>query len=116
MLNKAIFSAFFDTKTNSANSKLNQNRLNNNRILNLTTSQHLQNEFNNLQSNNLNETISANYLICNHYLYIDNFFDNSIDIYSAFIIHKIIVSIICLLLGMFFILVGKLLIKNNFSF
>ena len=96
-----------------ANSKLNnQNRLNSNRILNLTTSQHLQNELNNQQLNSLNETTTANYLICNHYLYIDNFFDNSIDIYNAFIIHKIIVSIICLLLGMFFILVGKLLMTN----
>ena len=107
MLNKAIFSAFFD-KSNGI-SKQNLNRPNN-KLLNVTTSQHLQksNQYNQLLKNSFSN--DSNFLICNHYLYIDNFFDNSIEIYNEFIIHKIIVSILCLILGMFFILVGKYLL------
>ena len=87
MLNKAIFSAFFD-KSNGI-SKQNLNRPNN-KLLNVTTSQHLQksNQYNQLLKNSFSN--DSNFLICNHYLYIDNFFDNSIEIYNEFIIHKII--------------------------
>jgi hypothetical protein len=104
MLNKAIFSAFFDT--NPTNTKLINLNRSNNKLTNSTTLQYSQNGNDNSQSlkNSLND---SNYLICNHYLYIDNFFNNQIDIYNAFIIHKIVVSILCIILGMFFILVGK---------
>ena len=119
MFNKAVFAAFLDTTNHvySKLKKLNNSNGNNNNILNLSKFQYLQN--NNSKNNfnkdfnkmNLNDT-NANFLICNSYLYIDNFFDSSIDIFSAFILYKIVISILCLLLGMFFIIVGKFLHKR----